>query len=198
MLCQFQVYSKVIQLYIYIHIYILFQVLFPCSLLQVTEYSFQDFIYLFIYLFVCLVLAALGLPCCTSFLQLLQAGAALHCSAQASHCGGFSLRSTGSRRTGFSSCGTRAQQLWCMGLVVPGHVGSSRTRARTCVPCIGRWILNHCATREAPQDFIFFNRLYLLEQSQVHCKTEQEVQVVSIYSLYPAPHDQPPPLSTWH
>ena len=37
-----------------------------------------------------------------------------------------------------------------MGLVAPRHVGSSRTRARTCVPCIGRWILNHCATREVP------------------------------------------------
>ena len=28
-------------------------------------------------------------------------------------------------------------------------MGSSRTRARTHVPCIGRRILNHCATREA-------------------------------------------------
>ena len=37
-----------------------------------------------------------------------------------------------------------------MGLVAPRHVGSSRTRARTRVPCIGRWILNHYATREAP------------------------------------------------
>ena len=36
-----------------------------------------------------------------------------------------------------------------MGLVAPRHVGTSRTRAWTCVPCIGRWILNHCATREA-------------------------------------------------
>ena len=27
-------------------------------------------------------------------------------------------------------------------------MGSSRSRARTCVPCIGRWILNHCTTRE--------------------------------------------------
>ena len=35
-----------------------------------------------------------------------------------------------------------------MGLVAPPHVGSSQTRARTRVPCIGRWILNHCATRE--------------------------------------------------
>ena len=30
-------------------------------------------------------------------------------------------------------------------------MGSSQTRARTRVPCIGRRILNHCATREAPE-----------------------------------------------
>ena len=30
-------------------------------------------------------------------------------------------------------------------------MGSSRTRDRTCVPCIGRRLLNHCATREAPR-----------------------------------------------
>ena len=35
-----------------------------------------------------------------------------------------------------------------MGLVASQPVGSSCTRARTHVPCIGRWILNHCATRE--------------------------------------------------
>ena len=29
-------------------------------------------------------------------------------------------------------------------------MGSSQTRARTRVPCIGRQILNHCATREVP------------------------------------------------
>ena len=40
-----------------------------------------------------------------------------------------------------SSCGD-------MGLVAPRHVGSSWTRDRTHVPCIGRQILNHCATRE--------------------------------------------------
>ena len=70
-------------------------------------------------------------------------------------CVGFSLQwllllwSTGSKRVGFSSCGTRDQQLWLTGLVAPRHVGSSWTRARTRVPCIGRRILNHCATREA-------------------------------------------------
>ena len=39
--------------------------------------------------------------------------------------------------------------MWLTGPVAPWHVGSSQTRARTCVPCIGRQILNHCATREA-------------------------------------------------
>ena len=88
-------------------------------------------------------------------------------------CAGFSLRwllllrSTGSRLAGFSSCGSwaqqlwfvgsraRAQQLWRMGLAAPRHVGSSRTRPRTHVACIGRRILNHCTTREAPI-YIFF------------------------------------------
>ena len=36
-----------------------------------------------------------------------------------------------------------------MGPFAPWHVGSSRTRARTRVPCTGRQIPNHCATREA-------------------------------------------------
>ena len=79
-------------------------------------------------------------------------------------CTGFSLqwllllRSTGSKCAGFRSCGMRAQQLWLMGLVAPRHVGSSQTRARTHVPCIGRWILNHCATREA-----CMSSLYILD-----------------------------------
>ena len=87
-------------------------------------------------------------------------------------CTGFSLwwplllRSTGSRRTGLSSCdmwaqqlwlaGSRAQaqQLWHTGLVALWHVGSSWTRAQTHVLCIGRRIPNHCATREAPPLFL--------------------------------------------
>ena len=36
-----------------------------------------------------------------------------------------------------------------MGLVALRHVGSSQTRARTRVPCIGKRVLNHCATGEA-------------------------------------------------
>ena len=84
-------------------------------------------------------LAVLGLRCCVqAILELRRAGATLCCGARASYCGGFSC------------CRARAQQLWRTGLVAPRHVGSSRTRAQTHVPCIGRWILNHYATREVP------------------------------------------------
>ena len=72
---------------------------------------------------------------------------------------------------GFSSCGAWAQwlqctgsrvrglqQLWVAGFVAPWRVGSSQTRARTCVPCIGRQILNHCTTREALS--LYFYRIH--------------------------------------
>ena len=39
--------------------------------------------------------------------------------------------------------------MWRTGLAALQHVGSSRTRAQTRIPCIGRRILNHGATREA-------------------------------------------------
>ena len=41
-----------------------------------------------------------------------------------------------------------------MGLAALWHVGSSQARAWTCVSCIGRRILNHCATREVPKFLI--------------------------------------------
>ncbi|XP_054945017.1 ankyrin and armadillo repeat-containing protein isoform X10 [Physeter macrocephalus] len=42
----------------------------------------------------------------------------------------------------------QAQRPWLTGLAALQHVGSSRTGARTPVPCISRWTLNHCTTRE--------------------------------------------------
>ena len=123
---------------------------------------FYKFILFYFYFWLCWVfVAARGLS--------LVAASVGYSSLQ---CVGFSLRwllllrSTGSRCTSFSSCGTQAQQLWLTGsraqaqqlwrtgLVAPQHVGSSWTRARTRVPCIGRWILNCCATREALEYFI--------------------------------------------
>ena len=48
-----------------------------------------------------------------------------------------------------------------MGLVALQHVGSSQTRDRTCVLCIGGWILIHCTTREVP-DFAWFFFFFLI------------------------------------
>ena len=125
-------------------------------------YFFNKFIYLFIYFWLCWVFIA---ACGLSLVVASRGYSSLWCA-------GFSLSwllllwSTGSRHAGFSSCGTQAQQLWLTGcsaqaqllwrtgLVAPRHVGSSRTRAQTRVPCIGRRILNHCATREAPKYFL--------------------------------------------
>ena len=52
-----------------------------------------------------------------------------------------------------------------MGLVAPWHVGSSPTGAPTCVPCIGRRILNHWATREV-LEWIFFKKIIFLSSQQ--------------------------------
>ena len=50
-----------------------------------------------------------------------------------------------------------APWLWCMGLVAPWHVVTSRTRNWTCVPCIGRRILNYWTTREVLDSPLFVN-----------------------------------------
>ena len=107
-------------------------------------YLFIYFKYLFIYFWLCWVFVSVrGLS--------LVVASGGHSSSQ---CADLSLsrplllRSTGSRRAG-SAIVAQAQQLWLTCLVAPRHVGSSQTRARTRVPCIGRQILNHCAAREA-------------------------------------------------
>ena len=128
------------------------------------------FIYLFIYLF----LAVLGLRFCEGFLQLRQAGATLHRGARASHYRGLSCCRA-------QAPDTQAQQLWLTGLVAPRHVGSSQTRARTRVPCISRQILNHCATREAPIRvlLIIFLMLYITTSWLIYFIT------VGFYLLFP-------------
>ena len=62
-----------------------------------------------------------------------------------------------------------------MGLVAPRYMGSSQTRARTCVPCIGRQILNHCATREAPQPVFIDCPLYASHCTQLGIILTDEV-----------------------
>ena len=103
---------------------------------SIQFFFFKKIIYLFI--FGCVGSSFL----CGGFLQLRPAGATLHRGVRASHYRGPS-------RCGAQAPDAQAQQLWPTGLVAPWHVGSSQTRARTHVPCIGRQTLNHCATREA-------------------------------------------------
>ena len=64
------------------------------------------------------------------------------CNTRASHCCSLS-------RCGAQAPDAQAQRPWLTGLAAPRHVGSSQVGTRTCVPCISRRTLNHCATREA-------------------------------------------------
>ena len=103
---------------------------------------FKKNIYLFIYLF----MAVLGLRFVRGPSLIVASGD--HSSSQ---CAGLPLSwplllpSTGSKRAG--------SVIVAHGPAAPRHVGSSQTRARTRVPCIGRQTPNHCATREA---LVFF------------------------------------------
>ena len=101
-------------------------------------FFFSTFIFIYLFIFGCVGSSFL----CEGFLQLWQAGVTLHRGARACHYRGLSC-------CGAQAPDAQAQQLWLTGLAAPQHVGSSQTRARTRVPCIGRQILNHCATREA-------------------------------------------------
>ena len=115
----------------------------PCPLHWQADSFFFFFLkkFTFFYLFIydCVESSFL----CEAFLQLRRVGTTLHRGARASHCRGLSC-------CGAQAPDAQAQQLWPTGPVAPWHVGSSQTGARTRVPCIGRQILNHCATREAP------------------------------------------------
>ena len=51
----------------------------------------------------------------------------------------------------------------CTGIVAPKRVGSSQTRDRTHVPCIGRQILIHCTTREVLSNVLDIGVLFFLE-----------------------------------
>ena len=129
---------------------------------------FLIFIY---YLFIMFIFGCVGssFPC-EGFLQLRQVGATLHRGARACHYRGLSC-------CGAEAPDAQAQQLWLTGPVAPRHVGSSQTRARTHVPCIGRQTLNHCATREALFTFLMLS----LEAQDVF--TFHEVQFIYFFLL---------------
>ena len=147
------------------------------------DYNFLLFFFLFIYIFMFLFIYVFIFGCVGSSLlrsgplQLRRAGASPRCSAWLSRCSGLSrcgARAPGAwasafvahrlQRLWFAGSRPQAQQLWRLGLVAPRQVGSSWIRDRSRVPCIGRWTLSHCATREVPVTFLvaFFSSLLLL------------------------------------
>ena len=81
---------------------------------------------------------------CVGFLLLWRAGATLQ------------LWCAGSRHKGFSSCSTRASVVMTSGLYCFEAHESSCIRDRTPVPCIGRQIPIHCATREVLWFLFYF------------------------------------------
>ena len=121
-----------------------------CMLMS-SFFFFNKFI-LFIYLF----LAALGLRCCVLALSSCGEQGLLFVAvrgllvAVAPLIAEHGLQAHRLQQLWLVSSRAQAQQLWHTGLVALRHVGSSWTKARTRVPCIVRWILNYCATREAP------------------------------------------------
>ena len=129
---------------------------------QVSDRTFQTYLYFFknnafhIYtvLFICLFGAALGLRYCVGFSLATASGAPLPCGTRASH------------RGDFSCCEAQALGSWASVVTAPGlqSTGSvvvapglscsaasrvPRTRDQTRVPCTGRRILYHSATRGA-------------------------------------------------
>ena len=135
-----------------------FSVLFIFDFIFIPFFLFFKLINLFVFIFGCVGSSLL----CTGFLQ----SASQSNSSQ--QCMGFPLswllllQSTGSRRVAEHRLQARElQYLWHADSVVVVHglscsaaCGIFRVRDRTCVPCIGRRILNHCSTREAV--FLFF------------------------------------------
>ena len=112
------------------------------------NFFFRNF-YLFIYLFIHSFMAVLGLRfCARAFSSWGKWGPLFIAVRRPLHYHGLSC-------CGAQAPDAQARQLWLMGLVAPRHVGSSQTRARTRVPCIGRQIPNHCATREALKTFVY-------------------------------------------
>ena len=133
---------------------------FPINISNRTDIVtlFLKFVYLFIYL----LLAVLGLHCCAwAFFSCSEQGLLFGAVrglliAVASLVVEHRLQARSLQQLWHVGSRAQAQQLWCTGLVALRHVGSSQTRDRTCVPCIGRQILNPCATTEVPTLFFFF------------------------------------------
>ena len=83
-------------------------------------------------------MAALHLRCGTwAFSSCCQWGLFSSCGVWDSLCGCFSCcRAQALGCVGFSRCSAQAQQLWCTGLIVQSHVGSSWARIKLVSPAL--------------------------------------------------------------
>ena len=150
-----------------------FMCLFDIHMFSLVKSLFKSFAHFLFVLFIYLFMAALGLCCCTwAFSSCREQGLLLVALRRLLIAVASLVAEHGLQARGL-------QQLWHTGLVALWHVGSSwtkdrtrvpcigrqilffffflfiyvgssQTRAQTHVPCISRRILNHCATREAP------------------------------------------------
>ena len=117
----------------------LLDIIFHCGIQITSKYGFCFVFFNYIYLF----MAVLGLRFCARAFSSCGKWGPLFIAMRGP------LTITASLVAGHRLQTRRLSQLWLTGLVAPRHVGSSQTRARTHVPCIGRQTPNHCATREA-------------------------------------------------
>ena len=116
-----------------------------------TIYSFskkKTFIYLFIYVWLCWVFAAARTSSSCEERELLSSHGA--CAPDCGGSLGEALSLWGTWASGAAVPGLQSKaQLWQpVGLAAPPHLGSSWTRVRTRVSCIGKEILYHRASRE--------------------------------------------------
>ena len=124
---------------------------FPSLFLLLPFSRSNSFFFFLINLLLFLFLAALGLCCCVrAFSSCGERG------YSSQWCAGFLLwwllllQSMGSRRLGFSSCGTWAKQLWLMGLVDVRHVGFPQPGIEPVSPALARRFLTTAPPRKSP------------------------------------------------
>ena len=126
--------------------------------------------YYFFYSCIYLFLAMLGLPCCVGFSLI-----AVH---------GLFL-AVASLLEEHRLWNTWAQSLWQTHWVAPRHMESSQIRDQTCISCIGRQILYHWATREAPECWVLSQLFHSpLSPSSRGSLVPLHIQLLEWYHLY--------------
>ena len=113
-----------------------------------------------------------------------ESGAYSSCSAGASNCGSLLLQSVGSVNCVLWALERRLRS-WGAQSYLPLGKGSLPDRDHTCVPCIGRRILNHWTTRTSNTRSILF---YIFNQNSysVYCVPGNDVKYISSFGCFTA------------